>query len=446
MLTRIPLRTAYRSPVTSLVALGAAAVSVFSWSGHDVGSLIASGALLRTRPWTLISSIFPHANLFHLAFNLYWWWIFGTKIEAAWGSAKLLAITLVLAVTSSAAEVALYQGGIGLSGVDYGLFTLLWVVQSHDPRLTGTVSRRTASIFVVWFFACIAMTAAGLWNIGNFAHGAGALIGALLGLCIVTTPRRRSAWYAALLLTCTLSVVGATVARPWVNISPKSIRGYEALARGDYAKAAALLEAALRQDPKDATALVNLGTAYNHLEKQPEALDCYKQAVQIAPSKRRLLAPSIDWILTDQARAAIEANDLAQASKLIDEALKWKRDDGYAWRLRGTIYFRQKNFDDAIKAYETAKAFSTADSYSREQFVHDVVAVEMHAERYDGAAERLRAELAANPANAEFWFLLGQCLEATTSKDDALEAYEHAAGSPDYGDRAEGAAAALREK
>jgi len=43
------------------------------------------------------------------------------------------------AVGSSAAEFALFQGGIGLSGVGYGLFGLLWVLSWHASDFAGGV-------------------------------------------------------------------------------------------------------------------------------------------------------------------------------------------------------------------------------------------------------------------------------------------------------------------
>jgi tetratricopeptide (TPR) repeat protein len=222
--------------------------------------------------------------------------------------------------------------------------------------------------------------------------------------------------------------------------------GYEALVQGEYAKAAELLEAAVQRDPSDVGSLVNLGIAYQHLDRVAEALNRFKQAVRADSSMRSRIAPSITAILTNQAYAATEADDWGQAEKLVDEALLWNGQDGYAWRLRGGIDARKNKFDDAIKAYETARAFSPDAAYSHDQFVHDAVGLEIRSKRYEPAAKRLREALAASPENAEFWFLLGQCLEAGGSKEDAIEAYSRAARSAEYEERATRAAKPLREK
>ena len=39
-------------------------------------------------------------------------------------------------------------------------------------------------LFVGWFVLCIVLTMAGMWNVGNVAHGAGFVLGALLAWAI----------------------------------------------------------------------------------------------------------------------------------------------------------------------------------------------------------------------------------------------------------------------
>jgi membrane associated rhomboid family serine protease len=79
-----------------------------------------------------ITYIFLHGGFFHLFFNMFVLWMFGTEIEYAWGSksfakfyfvAGLIGAALVLAVHSSQVIPT-----IGASGAIYGVFAAYWIM------------------------------------------------------------------------------------------------------------------------------------------------------------------------------------------------------------------------------------------------------------------------------------------------------------------------------
>ena len=127
--------------------------------------------------WRLVTCMFPHGGVLHLLFNVYWLWVFGTLIEEVYGHAKTLALIILFAFGSGPLEFAFTVGGIGLSGVVYGLFGLLWVVSRHDDRFHEAVDERTIQLFIIWFFVCIATTWFGIFPVANVAHGAGLVLG-----------------------------------------------------------------------------------------------------------------------------------------------------------------------------------------------------------------------------------------------------------------------------
>src|SRR4051812_5856502 len=135
-------------------------------------------------PWRLFLSIFPHIGFFHLLFNVYWLWVLGTVLEEVYGHARTAALVVLFAVVSMAAEFALFDGGVGLSGVNYGLVGLLWVLSKRDRRFVDAMDQRTVNLMVAWFFFCIALTVTKVEPIANVAHGMGALLGVLVGLII----------------------------------------------------------------------------------------------------------------------------------------------------------------------------------------------------------------------------------------------------------------------
>jgi GlpG protein len=183
-------------------------------------------------PWRLLLSALPHGGILHIAFNLYWLWVFGTIIEDTCGWARMLLFTAILAAGSSAAEYAVFSGGIGLSGVVYGLFGLLWVLGRRDMRFFGVVDRATVRLFMGWFVLCIVLTYLDVLRIGNVAHAAGLGLGAMLAEClagldpgervVVEHPRRRTrrlAFTAALPVVLVGLYLVAACARDYVNLA-----------------------------------------------------------------------------------------------------------------------------------------------------------------------------------------------------------------------------------
>src|SRR4051812_6462072 len=140
--------------------------------------------------WRLVTSILLHGDWFHLIFNVYWLWVFGTLIEDTFGHPATLAIIVVFAAGSGAAGYAGFRGGIGLSGVGYGLFAMIWVLSRLDRRFEDVIDRNTIGLFIAWFFICIFMSATDVMPIGNVAHGFGALLGAVTGV-VIGWPRMR---------------------------------------------------------------------------------------------------------------------------------------------------------------------------------------------------------------------------------------------------------------
>lgn len=219
-----PLANLSRFPISVIIALITIAVTLRFWMAGPSPAMeifIGSDLPLEKQPWLLLTTIFPHGNLLHIFFNLSAWWYFARVTEAIWGPSKLLGITLLTAIISSAAEIALFRGGIGLSGVVYALVTMIYVVQKKDPRFAGVVTSKTAKIFAAWFVLCIFLTIFNFMSIGNVAHGVGALAGAMIGWAAVSEKSKRPLHIAALVGLTIISVLGATIARPYVNIESR---------------------------------------------------------------------------------------------------------------------------------------------------------------------------------------------------------------------------------
>ena len=141
------------------------------WSGANIDRFLFHDEIWLREPCGVAPTLF-HVDLIHLIFNVYWLWVFGSQVEQTFGSGRTLGIYLLFAIGSGMAQVAFLAGGVDLSGVGYGLFGLLWILSPKDPRFWNVVDRPTVQLFIGWFFLCIALTAAGVWNVANVAHGA----------------------------------------------------------------------------------------------------------------------------------------------------------------------------------------------------------------------------------------------------------------------------------
>ena len=275
-------------PVISGVALLAVGVTIAWWSGTNISPLFENAEIRRGQLWRIATSIFPHVNFLHLAFNLYWLWIFGTIVEGVYGHLRTGLLILFFAAGSNSFDFAFAQGGVGLSGVGYGLFGLLYVLSRHDERFKECLDERTVNLFVGWFFLCVLATVTHVWDVANVAHAAGAALGLLAGCAIVLPNRRLIAGSAAVVLTL-LGFVGATVARPFVNFSShggyeEGKWGYDDLIANRNEEAVRWLRDAVRYQPSVSFYWFDLGIAYERLNNQSAALSAYQRAYQLQPS------------------------------------------------------------------------------------------------------------------------------------------------------------------
>jgi len=147
--------------------------------------------------WRLITPIFLHGDLMHIIFNMMMFVQLGRFIESRFGSAKLLALVMVIGVGSNLAEY-LWKSPFfgGMSGVDYGLFGFLWMKGKLGHDQNWQLERQTVQFMLLWMVLCYT----GLMGpVANAAHTAGLLIGAVLGISSArlvpwlenTTGRRR---------------------------------------------------------------------------------------------------------------------------------------------------------------------------------------------------------------------------------------------------------------
>ena len=320
-----PIRQFLHYPLTSVLALAAAGASVAYWTGKaDISPFVLDYAWWPGEPWRLLTSTLPHGDFLHLLFNVYWLWAFGTCLEGRLGTASFAGIVLLFGAGSSAAEYAFLHGGIGLSGIGYGLFGLLWVLSRYDARFTDAVDRQTVGLFVVWFFICIITTVTNILPVANIAHGTGAVLGILLGYGMAL--RRARSWSIPALAGATLALMLlAGPLREKVNLADDVVgqlvrAAQKAINAGDYATALPLYQEVVKRDPQSPNEWHNLGFVYQELGRGAEAEAAFARAWEVGDKE---LGPSLARHQLHLALNALKENQLIEAQAFIREAEKY---------------------------------------------------------------------------------------------------------------------------
>jgi membrane associated rhomboid family serine protease len=276
-----------RFPVIAGTLLLAAGVTIAKWADFDVTPLVASALIRHGQWWRLITDILPHGDVLHLVFNLYWMWVFGAVVEEAFGHLMTAALLLLFAVGSSALEFGLLDGGIGLSGVGYGFFGLLWMLSKYDSRFQDAIDPGTVRLFLFWFVFCIVTTVTHILPVANLAHAGGLILGVLVGSAL-GRPEQRPLYGAATALAFGLMLWAATSGRPRVNLSGRggmeeAYWGFQALTANRNQEAVYWFTDALRYKPNIATYWFDLAIAQQRLGNRQAAAAAFLRARHLEP-------------------------------------------------------------------------------------------------------------------------------------------------------------------
>ncbi len=147
--------------------------------------LLSPGAVLGGELWRLLSSLFCHAGIWHLLFNMLMLWWLGTELETLYGSARFLRFYLLSGLFASLFYVGVAvlrqdpKPALGASGAVMGV-TVLYAF--HYPRrkmlLYGIVPieiRWLAGLYILMDLSGVLSPASGIANachLGGAAYGA----------------------------------------------------------------------------------------------------------------------------------------------------------------------------------------------------------------------------------------------------------------------------------
>ncbi len=203
----IPTDRGGRSPITyALIVVNVAIYLVTSYSNAflqvsnqwlDFGSFIPVTLVETSQLYRLFTSMFMHADVFHIFFNMYFLYIFGKEVEVTMGSLRYLALYIASGISASIFHTAfalirgpvdLFIPAIGASGAISGVLGAYLMLYPQKRLglcwflfLIPWCFTTTAGFFLIFWFATQVIY--GYMRLGGtafFAHAGGFAAGTLL--------------------------------------------------------------------------------------------------------------------------------------------------------------------------------------------------------------------------------------------------------------------------
>lgn len=113
---------------------------------------------LTQRPWTIVTYMFVHAGFLHLAFNMWMLWLFGPRLEAAWGQRSFSFYYLLCGLGGWLADLLIVHNGAPLLGASAAIFG---VMLAYAMRWPDDELRVFPLVFVAmkvrWFVVLLAV-------------------------------------------------------------------------------------------------------------------------------------------------------------------------------------------------------------------------------------------------------------------------------------------------
>jgi rhomboid protease GluP len=167
---------------------GSTAIRTLVQLGAQVNMLVAAGEY-----WRLVTAMFLHIGLMHLAFNVYALFILGRDIEGFYGPLRFAAIYLISGIAGNVVYYALGPNAVsaGASGAIFGLIGAEIAFLVSNRALFGALSRQRLLNLAFLVVVNLAFGFVGR-GINNLAHLGGLAAGLALGFAL--TPRHKVSW------------------------------------------------------------------------------------------------------------------------------------------------------------------------------------------------------------------------------------------------------------
>ena len=135
-------------------------------------------------PYQLVTHMFAHGGFFHILFNMYALWMFGSVLERVWGPKRFLIFYLACGLGAAVAQMFVGAPAIGASGAVMGLLAAFAYLFPNTEFFILPFPFPIKAKYMVAIYAAIDLFG-GLHpgaadNIAHFAHLGGMVMGFIL--------------------------------------------------------------------------------------------------------------------------------------------------------------------------------------------------------------------------------------------------------------------------
>jgi membrane associated rhomboid family serine protease len=269
--------------------------------------------------WRLLSYMFLHGSLPHIAMNMIALWQLGSITEQLWGTRRFLLIYLLTGLLGAGVSLlarelgvtSIAAGSVGASGAIFGIdgaiLGLIWARSRSNEEFKQNPFVRSAAFNG---FILFALAFAGM-RIDHFAHLGGLLGGGALALLwppkttfVRPEPKKRRLALIAIAVTGAALVYSLyPIGAPNFNAPNKRAtdelfeRGLAAARDGDFVSCAAAFEGVLEADPEALEAAYNLVLCEKRLDagRARERARYYEELLEARPGLERPEAKAKDF-------------------------------------------------------------------------------------------------------------------------------------------------------
>lgn len=335
--------------------------------------------------WRLVSSMFLHIGIIHIAFNMWCLWDLGALCEGLYGAWTFVGLYFISGIAGSLASAAWHPHGLsaGASGAIFGLAGALIASYSLGefslPRFVITSTLRSVLAFVgINLFLGFVSS-----NTDNAAHAGGLLAGTVGGalVALLAPDRKEVARRLAIIL-----ILGALVAGAWMWAD--RTRGIEArielanvlVSQGEASKAIPELQTIIRQRPGYIPAHTMLAYSYFNLKQYDKAESELKTILERDPKNT--------WAALEIGSVYLNQNRTAEAKRVYQDALKKDPANANSHYGLGIALAAEQNCTAAIQEYETAARLGT----DAEGIHYEIGSCYLKLKQYDDAIAAFQQE------------------------------------------------------
>jgi membrane associated rhomboid family serine protease len=147
-------------------------------------------------PYQLVTHMFAHSpnNYFHIIFNMYALWLFGSALERLWGGKRFLIFYFICGIAAGLTQMFLVRQGaaIGASGAIMGLLAAFAYTFPNIQFYILPIPFPIKAKYLAIIYAAIDIFGefSGGGNVAHFAHLGGLVMGLIL--CIIWKKRGKS--------------------------------------------------------------------------------------------------------------------------------------------------------------------------------------------------------------------------------------------------------------